>query len=276
MNSKEENPFIVVIFRSCDIVNAVNNAPRPFDLDKKTMIKICFKSLWNALQGYNYKIIVLGDNLSQEMKDFFANFDIELQEGIFGNDKSIRETIKIAQQFNDTDWVYFCEDDYLHKPNCFEKIVTLIKEKETIYPGTIKWKQLLRKRHLTLLSFPRFFSKPGLVIHPCDYPDRYETQYSEKNFIFHTSNSHWRQISDTTFTFLMQVKDIKDKRRILLKSSFRANDRYLSTTLYGKSFFFKKMLCVSPIPTLTSHMHTQTLSPFFDHLELITQLKKEI
>lgn len=269
-------PKINIIFRSCDIVNAVNKSPRPFDLDKKTLIKVCFRSLFNALQGHNYKIIVLGDNLSAEMKTFFLNYDLQLIEGVFGNDNSIRETIKIALEQDENEWVYFCEDDYLHTPDSFDKIGSLIQERQHIIPGSIKIKQLLRKRQLTLLSIPRFFKKPNLVIFPCDYPDRYKYNYSEKNFIFKTSNSHWRQVSDTTFTFLMKVSDIKRHSKILLNSANRANDRYLSIKLYGKYFFLNKLLCVSPIPSVTTHMHIETMSPLMDCKTLVNQLKKEV
>jgi hypothetical protein len=267
---------INIIFRSCDLVNAVHNAPRPFNLDKKTLIKVCFKSLFNALQGFSYRIIVLGDNLSDEMKCFFLGFDLELIEGVFGNDESIRQTIQIATQFNDDEWVYFCEDDYLHTKDAFEKIVSLIEGKDAISPGEVQFKQLLRKRELTLFSFKRYFSKPNLVIFPCDYPDRYNLKYAAKNFIFHTSNSHWRQISDTTFTFLMQVKDVKKKKKFLLKSANKANDRYLSKALYGKSFFYSKLLCVSPLPSLSSHMHIETMSPLMDCKKLVEELITEI
>ncbi|MVO10615.1 hypothetical protein GOQ30_15685 [Flavobacterium sp. TP390] len=267
---------INVIFRSCDIVNAVHNAPRPFDLDKKTLIKICFKSLYNSLKDYDYTITVLGDNLSDEMKQFFSKFDLKLIEGVYGNDKSIRETIKIAEQFNDDEWVYFCEDDYLHKPEAFQYIIDLIKNKERIVPGKIKIKQLLRKREITLLSIKRFFSKPNLIIHPCDYPDRYNLKYLSKNFIYHTDLCHWRQITDTTFTFVMQVKDVKKKKKVLLKSSYRANDRYLSKKMYGRSFFFKKFLCLSPLPSLSTHMHVETMSPLVNWKVLVDKISKEI
>ncbi|KGO91167.1 hypothetical protein [Flavobacterium subsaxonicum] len=276
MNATLANPKINIVFRSCDLVNAVHNAPRPYNLDKKTLIKVCFKSLHNALQGFNHHIVVLGDNLSAEMKAFFLTFNVELIEGIFGNDNSIRECVKIAQRFNDDEWVYFCEDDYLHTPDAIAKIVTLIKEANTIEPASIKLKQLLRKRTLTLLSIPRFFKKPGIVISPTDYPDRYVEQYRVPNFIWQTSNSHWRQISDTTFTFLMQAADIKKKKRILLNSANRANDRYLSNNLYGKSFFFNKLLCLSPMPSLSTHMHVQTMSALQNWDDLVAQLTKEI
>ncbi|NMH28387.1 hypothetical protein [Flavobacterium silvaticum] len=269
-------PKINVIYRSCDAVNAVHNAPRPFGLDKKTLIKVCFKSLHDSLQGFNYSITVLGDNLSAEMKEFFLKFDVELIEGVFGNDASIRETIKIAERFNDQEWVYFCEDDYLHKPETFEQIVNLIQVKDSIIPARIQFKQLLRKRELTLFSMNRYFTKPNLVIHPCDYPDRYHQKYAAKNFIFHTQKGHWRQISDMTFTFLIEVHEVKKHKKTLIKASHRANDRYLSKTLFGKSVFINTLLGVSPMPSLSTHMHIETMSPLVNWEQLVNQLLIEI
>lgn len=276
MNSASENIKINVIFRSCDAVNAVNNSPRPYNLDKKTLIKICFKSLLYALEGVNYKMIVIGDNLSTETRDFFLKQDVELLEGVFGNDKSILESIKIAEKINEKEWIYFCEDDYLHTKNSFEKIINLIKVKDKIIPGRIKVNQLLRKRILTLFSFKRYFRKPNLVIHPCDYPDRYTHKYDTKNFIFHTKDSHWRQISNTTFTFLIESKEFIKHKKTFIRSSKRANDGYLSRTLYGRSFFFNKLLCVSPIPSLSTHMHEETMSPIVDWEILVNELLCEI
>lgn len=267
---------INIIYRSCDIINAVHNSPRPFGLDKRTLIKICFKSLYNAIENYDYSIYVIGDNLSDEMKNYFKLFNVNLIEGIFGNDESIRQTIKLAQKFDDNEWVYFCEDDYLHLPNTFKLILDLIENKDNIVPGKIRFKQLLRKREITLFSIKRFFNKPNIIIFPSDYPDRYQKKYRSKNFIFATEFSHWRQISDTTFTFLMQVKDIKEKSKILLKSANKANDRYLSKKLYGKSFFFNKLNCVSPIPSLSTHMHVETMSPIINWKNLVDSLLIEI
>ena len=276
MNSASENIKINVIFRSCDAVNAVNNSPRPFNLDKKTLIKICFKSLLNALEGIDYRMIVIGDNLSKDTKDFFLQYDLELIEGVFGNDKSILESIKAAENIEGKEWIYFCEDDYLHTKSSFEKIVNLIKVKDKIIPGKLKINQLLRKRTITLFSINRYFSKPNLVIHPCDYPDRYSLKYATKNFIFHTNDSHWRQISNTTFTLLIEAKEfIKHKKRFI-KSAKRANDGYLSKTLFGRSFFFNKLLCVSPMPSLSTHMHEETMSPVVDWGNLVNELLHEI
>ncbi|MFP9115055.1 hypothetical protein ACLI1A_14045 [Flavobacterium sp. RHBU_3] len=270
-------PKINVIFRSCDVVTAVHHAPRPFNLDKLTLIKICFKSLYDALQGYNYHIVVLGDKISDNLRNFFQQHNVELIEGSFGNDASIRETVKIAQRFPDDEWVYFCEDDYLHTPDAIKKINTLLQERESIVPASIKFKRRLRKREITLLSVPRFINKPDIVVFPADYPDRYEQAYSARDFIFHTSDSHWRQISDVTFTFIMRAGTVKQKAALLNKASHRANDRLLSKKLFGKSFFtINNILGLSPMPGVATHMHTQTMSPLADWETIVQKYLNEL
>jgi hypothetical protein len=250
-----KQPVINVIFRACDVVNAVNKQPRPFDLDKFSLIKLCFKSLYHSIQDVTHTITVLGDKLSPDMMAFFSGYNVQLSNGSYGNDASIRATVEKALLFDDDEWVYFCEDDYLHRPETFRFIAGLLINKENIRP---------RKRKWGLFSSSIYFSHPGLVVFPSDYPDRYELKDRDQHFIFHTEDCHWRQVANTTFTFLMQVKDIKKYKKILLKASVGANDGYLSKKLFGKNNFIGRSLCVSPIPSLTAHMHINTLPPLID------------
>lgn len=253
-------PTYHIIFRACDVVNAVNNNPRPFDLDKASLIKVCFRSLYDSVQAVPHKIYVLGDKLSDSMMDFFSGYNVELSNGSYGNDESIRQTIKKALQLPQDDWVYFCEDDYLHRKETFEYINNFILQREQ----AMEYKARLH----SLASLIDVGSK-DLVIHPCDYPDRYLGKYRRQSFIFHSSDCHWRQITDTTFTFLMKGSSVHKYKRILEKSSVGANDRYLSKTLYGKVLIGNRALCVSPMPGLTSHMHRDTMSPIIDWKSIV-------
>lgn len=249
-------PTINIIFRACDKVNAVNNQPRPFGLDKTELIKRCFKSLYASVQYVPHTITVLGDKLSEGMIEFFSAYPVKLSNGDYGNDESIRQSIRVALAFtNEEEWIYFCEDDYLHRTETFLYIADLINEKENIYPG---------KRKIGLLSSLIYFKKPGLAIFPSDYPDRYQPRDRSQHFIFHTKNCHWRQVANTTFTFLMQVKDVKKFSPVLLKAAKNANDAYLSNKIFGKQNFNGKLLCVSPMPGLTAHMHIHTMPPLID------------
>lgn len=129
---------IHIIFRTCDKVNAVHGSPRPYGLDKISLIKLCFKSLVLALKNVDHAIYVVADDISTELKNFFQSYNIQLIEGVYGNDNSIRETFKIASSIPSNEYIYFCEDDYLHTPDCFEKITHLIANYHEIIPGRIK------------------------------------------------------------------------------------------------------------------------------------------
>ena len=244
-----------IIFRTCDVVNAVNNSPRPFGLDKKTLIKICFKSLYHAVQEIPHHITVLGDKLSDEMVDFFKGYNVQFSNGNYGNDESIRQCIKIAAGLPDEEWVYFCEDDYLHKPETFRFIANLIAEKETV----------LKLPPNSFLN--NTFFEPGktpIVIFPPDYPDRYAANDIRQYYILHSSDCHWRQVTNITFTFIAQAKTIKKHLQLFNKSSVGANDGLLSKKLFGYKNFKNKALCLSPLPGLSTHMHADTITPLVD------------
>ncbi len=245
---------INVVFRACDFVVSVNKSPRPFDLNKTEIIKICFKSLIASIELYPHKITVLGDKLSDELISFFQQYDIQLINGNYGNDESLRQSITIASEFPEDEWVYLCEDDYLHHPDCFKHIITLIKEKDVI---TFKKRNRFNKNKISEV-------KPDIVIHPPDYPDRYNVFDNDQSFIFHTSTHHWRQIANTTFTFMLEVSVLKKHFLLLNKSTKNAQDGLLSKMLYGRNEFKNKCICLSPIPGLSNHMHIDTFTPLVD------------
>lgn len=252
---------IHVIFRACDAVSAVNNNPRPFNLSKREIVMACFKSMLASIQDYDHTITVLGDKLSPELMDFFLAYDVQLSNGSYGNDESIRQSIKKSLEFTDNDWVYFCEDDYLHTPNCFMHIKNLLNERERIY---------FSKKNL-LFKYEKHH--PEIAIHPPDYPDRYRNKPRDRGFLFHSSTCHWRQVANSTFTLMMQVKSIRKFERQLIKSSIGANDRYLSESIYGTNDFRNKLLCLSPVPGLANHMHRDTVTPLVDWKSILEKYR---
>ncbi len=245
-------PTFHVIFRTCDIVHSLHNAPRPFGLDKRTLIKICFLSLYQSLKDYPHTIHILGDRLSEEMLKFFGNYPVTISNEELGNDKSILRSIEIASAKPDGEWVYLCEDDYLHRPESFLWLRDLISGRD----------EYISKR-------PRFRLRAGMnmlknvpfVIHTADYPDRYRRNQRKYSLLFISKYCHWRQISNTTFTFLAEGSTFKRFKRILNASAAGARDGYLSKKLYGAKRFTRKVLCLSPIPGIATHMHEEVMTP---------------
>ncbi|MEI8134144.1 MAG: hypothetical protein WCH46_03575 [bacterium] len=260
----EANPTYHIILRTCDIVHSLHNAPRPFNLDKRSLIKICFKSLYNAVKDYPHRITVLGDRLSDEMKDFFAQYPVTLLNEELGNDKSIRRQVEIALESPEDEWIYFVEDDYLHTPEAFKWMNDLIENQD---------KYISKKRLARQLRFIRLdISKKPLVIHTPDYPDRYLPKYLRFSLIFISKYCHWRQVTNTTFTFMMQGKSVMRYKDILLRSSIGADDGYLSRKLFAGLRFGSKALCVSPIPGVSTHMHEEVMTPFVNWEKIRSEL----
>jgi hypothetical protein len=260
----KQSPHYHVIFRACDVVHSVNKAERPYGLDKPTLIRICFLSLMDALTEVPHTVYVVGDKLSDSIQVFFRQFPtVQLSNGSYGNDASIRKTVELACTLPSEDWVYFCEDDYLHTSNCFAMIDDFLTSTEQAFA--------YRPRLYNLASLTNL-NKKELYIHPPDYPDRYRDKWRRFSYIFHGKHWHWRQITSTTFTFLTKVSTVINRKEILLKSSIGANDHYLSEKLFGRYTFFNKGLCISPMPGLSTHMHDTTMSPVVDWETLVQSL----
>lgn len=253
-----------IIFRTCDLVHSLHNAPRPFNLDKRSLIKICFKSLYNSVKDYPHKITVLGDRLSEEMQEFFRGYPVTLLNEELGNDKSLRRQMEIALESPEDEWIYLVEDDYLHTADAFKWIDDLIANRKS-YMSTKRLARQLRSIRL------RIDDKP-LVIHTPDYPDRYKPKYLRFSLVFLSQYCHWRQVTNTTFTFMMQGKTVRRYREILLRSSIGADDGYLSRKLFGGLRFGNKALCLSPIPGVCTHMHNEVMTPLVDWEKVIAEL----
>lgn len=226
------------------------------------MIKLCFLSLVESLKDLDFKIIVVGDKLSEEMIAFFNRFEVELYLGNFGNDASFRETLKIASTIPNDEWIYFCEDDYLHVPHAFEFIDHFLDERETLFKQKKKFFNLFREVNL---------KDKDLFIFPPDYPDRYDPGNRKSSLILFSSDCHWRQVSSMTLTFLTKSSTFKKHSALYKKASVR--DRKISRRLFGKLgfSFLSSSVCLSPLPGLSTHMHRDTMSPLVDWEKLVLE-----
>jgi len=106
-------------------------------------------------------------------------------------------------------------------------------------------------------------NKP-LIIHPSDYPDRYDPPWKRFSYIFLSKYSHWRQISNTTHTFLLKSSTLKQFEKSIKSSSEGPSDSILSKKVYGRIFFKNKALCVSPIRGLSTHLTQGVMTPLVD------------
>ncbi|MFA6508234.1 MAG: hypothetical protein WCT14_19170 [Treponemataceae bacterium] len=214
-----------------------------------------------AIKPYSHSIHILGDKLSPELIAFFETMkakdsSITLSNGEYGNDESIRQSLLRAVDRPDDEWVYLCEDDYLHAPQAFEWINELILTREEVLA--------YKPRRGFMSLFLGDLRKKPLIIHPADYPDRYRTDQKTLSFLFLTKFNHWRQIANTTFTIMAEAKTFKKYKKDLFRSARGADDDYLSHRVLERLPYRGRALCVSPIPGVATHMHEQVMTPLVD------------
>lgn len=239
-----------IIYRTCEVVEAVHGTPRPFGMTKKQVIDACFKSLLNTMKEYqgDVDLIVVGDRLSQERQEFFAPHAKEVIVGTFGNGPSIEKTFEVADAQAEGTILFFLEDDYLLVPHALPYMMDMFVHKDR-YLGP------LRENHL--------------FVHPPDYPDRYmwpdpHTGKMLNGYLILLSDlCHWRQIPSTTYTFLCSKEAYVQYRDILWASAPTWNDRLLSQHIYSQS------LCLSPMPGLATHMHVGAMTPLVEWEKLV-------
>lgn len=242
-----------VIFRACDAVEG--NFARPYGFKKVDVCETAFASLHRALECVPHRIHVVGDRLSDRLKEFFARYGVPVTNGSFGNAGSMLETCSLAFGEPDETWVYLCEDDYYHRPETFAYVDDLLSRREEYMNGeTSNW---FRRTVGSPLHPPLFLSL---------HDDRCNYRKSKRwpSWIFRSQFNHWRQIRDTTLSFMAEARSLRRFRAVLERSAAAAEDRDLSRSLYAGILLRRKALCLAPAPGLTLQMQEHQLSPGVD------------
>ena len=248
-----------ILYRAYDKTQSAHKGKRPLGLTKTQISKVSFYSIYQAIQGMSYKFVIVGDDISQELLNFFSLFeDIIIDNDVLGSpSQSIQKQIDLALEVPDDEWVYMCEDDYLHTQYSFQYISEFIENKERYLKTSPKKKNYMNRIIGDLSKIP-------LIIHPPDYPDRYMPPWKRLSFIFLSKYCHWRQITNTTHTILLKSSTIKKFEKHIKASSIGPSDSKLSEKIYGRIFFKNKALCVSPIKGLSTHMTEGVMTPLID------------
>lgn len=152
-----------------------------------------------------------------------------------GNPDSLRSNYHWARD-RCPDRIYFVEDDYLHAPEAIRAMI-------------------LSDRLLRAQSGDR-----PVILHPCDYPDRYHAPYPARVGL--GSDRHWRTIRHTTGTFWLGRSTLLEHWDRYLAFADRcavpgpAEEGTINTV-------YDTVPCWSPLPTLAMHLQDlTTFSPF--------------
>jgi len=222
-------------------------------LSKRQTILLTLRSLVASLEAADieYGIYVVEDGISDALGDELSKCAEVIvstdEQGVCG---SLSKSYEVAQDFSDGDWVYFCEDDYLHRGVCMQYIDELLS-------GATEYLQS--------------YDRELLFIHPCDYPDRYcrpdpFTGLSDDGYsIFRSGLCHWREVPSATYTWLMRAEVLR-RHAALFRDNIDHHARFGTGDQYWGEVVFQRedALCISPLPSLSTHLHEGVMSPLID------------
>ena len=193
---------------------------------------------------HGHEIYVIADNVSDDLYEFLCG---RMQRGRvirtqLSNAGAFMYAVRYAiTHFNDSDKVYFAEDDYIYTPAA----PTVIEE------------------GLTIADYSTGYDHPDKYINHCDGgPNPYISDGGEITRVVITPHSHWKYTNSFCMTFATTVKTVKEDIDTYAK--------YCSTThphdfpMFCELVQRKGRKLASCIPAVSTHGETQWLAKFVD------------
>ena len=257
----------------------------PLSDDKLRLSEICLRSFKESLGGLRVKFWALLDRCPNEYAELFRRYFnaedlvlISLHQG--GNRATLAKQIEILLGQEDSDLVYFAEDDYVYLPDQFS----------------------------CMLDFLRAHKDVDFVS-PYDHPDCYALEiHRHPKWVRVHAKHHWRTAASTCLTFLTSREKLKETQAIFRSYKRRSFDCSLWLSLTKCSLFnpfqslrfayqeplFAKIIAKAwlynwpqilfgervklwvPMPGIATHLDIHALSPTIDWAELMQKQAETI
>ncbi|MFN3305657.1 MAG: glycosyltransferase family 2 protein, partial [Candidatus Kapaibacteriota bacterium] len=241
-----------------------------YNNDKFKLVKLAFNSFLNALGGVNVSLYLILDSCPSIYKEMLLSFFqkakvIEVSQA--GNSKTFEIQMELLLEQQDSNLVYFAEDDYFYLPNAFETTLDFF-----------------------LQNSPNFLT---LYYHP-DYLN-WEVHNLGKHNKIYSNNQQWEQVGSTTLTFLTTKATLSKAKKVFSTFSKKnydasiwfaltklgiATPKFYSLPLTSNkgAFYFKllakmwyyswwqiifgeKYTLFAPNPSLATHLERDSLAP---------------
>jgi GT2 family glycosyltransferase len=252
----------------------------PFGDDKLRQAEICLRSFRNSLGSLRVKVWAILDGCPGEFRELFQRYfapeDLALIEfdGI-GNRATFGKQIEILLRQEDSDLIYFAEDDYVYLAEQFPLMLRFLRDGQGVD-----------------------------FVTPYDHPDCYQLDlHHEPKWVTVFEGHHWRTAASTCLTFLTRKSTLARYEHTIMAYSRGNNDcaMWLSLTkrrvfnplaplrflakgeFYWKIFVQAWLFCWRqivfgkaaklwvPLPGLATHLCAGLLSPSIDWLTLMRE-----
>jgi len=241
--------------------------------DKYRLSEICLRSFKDSLGGLRARIWVLLDGCPPEYSDLFTKYfdrnDLTvLNLGGIGNQATFRRQIEILLEQQDSDVVYFAEDDYVYLPGEFRCMIDFLLEHKDVD-----------------------------FVSPYDHLDCYTKElHRQPKWLKVYGGKHWRTAASTCLTFLTTRETLRKTQAVFRKYKRRSLDcslwlsltkrRVFNPVFFTRQLFQEPLFCKIilkswlycwrqilfgrkwrlwiPIPGIATHLDSNALSPNVD------------
>jgi hypothetical protein len=263
------NYDLVVVYRICPKISKI---PAIHPTDKYELSRVCLESFKNAIKELRVKMYVVLDNCPKEYEELFKNNfteeDLVLIPTKLGNKGTFKKQIEILLNQDDSEIVYFAEDDYFYIKN-IKKMVDFLKSGKADF------------------------------VTPYEHPDCYVSDHVIKNKITIFENQRYVTVQHACLTFMTTKKNLlKYKKYLLIFSDWFGSDfvvwgcltlgwnyfKYLKLIFNFKNFtvenfkvfgvlwffawhrfiFNRRSKLFMPVQTFATHMESDFLAPCVD------------
>jgi hypothetical protein len=250
------------------------NAYKSDAWDKYRLSEVCLKSFLRSLSGVKFKIFAILDGCPTRYADLFASLipsdclEITGLPGI-GNSRTFDEQLRILLAQDDSENVYFAEDDYFYLDNTFSEMLKLLIAENVDF--------------LTPYDHPDYYrngADPG--------KPKYVAELHHYKSAIRFEDRHWRTVSSTCCTFLTAKSTLMeacgyfklypkvgDHVMWLTITKLRrpCYNRSMTPTAYSlaliRSLVGRSFRLWSPMPSIATHMAKQHFAPGIDWEALI-------
>jgi hypothetical protein len=256
----------------------------PFSEDKFKLSEVCLQSFKKSLGTLRVKVWVLLDGCPNEYADLFKKYfeDHELVlvplEGV-GNQRTFTKQIEILCAQDDSEIVYFAEDDYLYLPGQFSSMIDFVLEHED-----------------------------ANFVSPYDHPDCYTLDlHRQPKWLKVHGGRHWRTAASTCLTFLTKQQTLRKAEPVFRSYERRNYDcslwlgltkhRVFNPVFFARQLIQEPLFCKIilkswiycwrqilfgrkwqlwiPVPGIATHLDSKALSPNVDWRALMEQASKQ-
>ncbi len=276
----------------CDVAIAYRICPKvaesahglPLSDDKLRLAEMCLKSFRESLGDLRVRLWAILDGCPAEYAQLFTKYfdphevvTVELSGA--GNRATFQKQIEILLAQEESEMVYFAEDDYFYLSRQFRCMIDFLSEHEDVD-----------------------------FVSPYDHLDCYTLDlHREPKWMKVYGGRHWRTATSTCLTFLTQKETLKQTKGALLSYKRRSLDcsTWLSLTKHRvfnpiffvrhlvRERFFSKIILKSwlycwpqilfgrrwklwiPVPGLATHLDVKALSPSVDWRGLMEEATRQ-